>query len=108
MLEEELYFFSGVLETGVQGGGNCPPTFAEISPKLLQNKGFSLKFLFFAPQLVGQFQHLCISNSESILLKQSLCIGCPELSLEKHLESEGSSNSKREEKEHTRGSLKKK
>ena len=45
-------------------GGNCPPAFAEISPKLLENKGFSFKVLFFAPPLlvsapllVDKFQH---------------------------------------------------
>ena len=40
-----------VLETGGQGrGANAPPlTFAKISPKLLQNMGFSLKFLYLAP-----------------------------------------------------------
>ena len=43
-------------------GGNCPPTFAKISPKFLQNRGFCLKFLLFAPHfgpcppLVGKFQ----------------------------------------------------
>ena len=39
-----------------------PPTFAENLVKLLQNKGFYLKFLFFAPPLLcppleGKFQH---------------------------------------------------
>ena len=33
-------------------GGNCPLTFAQISLKLLQNKGFSFKILFFAPPLL--------------------------------------------------------
>ena len=41
---------SGLLEPGGQGD-NCPPTFAKISPKFLQNRGFFLKFLFFCPQL---------------------------------------------------------
>ena len=44
-----MYFAidTGVLATG--GGATAPLTFAEISPKLPQNKGFYLKFLFFAP-----------------------------------------------------------
>ena len=37
--------YTGVLETWGKG----PPTFAEISPKLLQNQGFSLKILVLCP-----------------------------------------------------------
>ena len=38
---------TGVVKRGA--GGQLPPTFPKISPKLPQNKGFYLKFRFFAP-----------------------------------------------------------
>ena len=39
---------------GTRGaGGATAPTFAKISPKFLQNRGFRLKFLLFAPPLVA-------------------------------------------------------
>ena len=49
-----------------QGGATAPPIFTEISPNWLQNKGFNLRFLFFAPPhthtLVDRFQHLWVGT----------------------------------------------
>ena len=52
---------SGLLELDGQGG-NCPPTFAEISLILLKNRSFFTKFLSFAPSLLGKFQQPCMGS----------------------------------------------
>ena len=61
-----LLWIQGCWKQGGKGGkgGNCLLPFAKISQKLLQNRGFSLKFLYFAPlllilppPLVGKFKH---------------------------------------------------
>ena len=49
-LEKSKYIWQGCWNQGGRGV-NCPPTFAKISPKFLQNGRFCLKFLLFAPPL---------------------------------------------------------
>ena len=65
--EQPSQAYTGVSETGGRGATAPPHTFAEISPKFLQDKDYFLKFLFFAPPptfglalpLVDKFQHPC-------------------------------------------------
>jgi len=60
-------YCKGCWKQGGRGASTPSPTFAEISPKLSQNRGFSLEFLFFAPTfglappLINKLQHPCQS-----------------------------------------------
>ena len=73
-----LIFLKVFMETkDIQGcwnqggrGVNCPPTFAKISPKFLQNGGFCLKFLLFAPHphpTLDLAPHLKVSSNSPVV-----------------------------------------